>query len=325
MGLFQRLRHRIEHLNRRDLRALLVCILISATIWSLRTLTEDSTDVLQVPLTYEVEADGLQPVGIRSRFIEIEVNASGFGIIGQRYFRRDRDVKVRVDGAEAAENRVSVPTSNLRDQLRDLIGADRDIIKIRPDTLHFFVSRTVEKEVPIQAKYAEDLGELAYLRKIPVVNPPTVRLTGPKLLLDTLSAVYTSVFGVDGTERTNVTPAPPEPLVVTDDRSFEATWSIDRWSTARMKVPVRTPEGIERGLLTFLPDSVEVSYIAGSSRQAQLSPLDFHVVPTVNSLNGLAREGQHKVSLKIDSIPEGVRDISLTPGRVEFLIYRKGE
>ncbi len=325
MGLFQRLRHRIKHLNRRDLRALLVCILISATIWSLRTLTEDSTDVLQVPLAYVIEAEGLQPVGIRNRFIEIEVKASGFGIIGQRYFRRDREAEVRVTDAATAEERVSIPTSNLRDQLRNLVGADRDIVKIRPDTLHFFVSRTIEKEIPLFARFSEDLGEFAYLRDTPTITPANIRVKGPRLILDTLSGIFTKPFEINGAERATVNPMAPEPLEVIDNRVFEAVWSIDRWSTTTIKVPVLLPQTIESGMLTFLPDSVEVSFIAGTSRQEQLSADDFRVIPVANTLHEFALESRHKVSLKIDSIPNGVRDLSLTPGRVEFLIYRKAE
>lgn len=322
MGLLERLRHRIEHVNRRDLRALIVCIVISATIWTLRTLTEDSTDVLKVSLSYSVSNDDLRTVGIKNKYLEIEVKASGFGILGQRYFKRDRTVEVPIDEAVASDTRRSIPTSELRDQLRDLVGADRDIVKIRPDTLHFFVSKLVEQEVPLRPRYTVRLGENAYLLGQPEVTPDAIKVKGPKLLLDTLSYIPTETFAIMESVGTEVTPSPPEAVTIIDDRVFKAKWTIDRWSTFALKVPVQPRTNREKREVTFLPDSVEVNFITGSSRRAELTSDDFRVVASEKDLPALAKEGKHRVGLKLETIPDGVRDVALKPGRVEFLIYR---
>jgi hypothetical protein len=322
MGLVERLRHRIENVNRRDLRALIVCVAISATIWTLRTLTEDSTDVIKVPLSYPLQDEELRTLGIKNKYIEIEVKASGFGIIGQRYFRREREVEVPIKDDVIPDSRVSIPTSELRSQLRDLVGADRDIVKIRPDTLHFFISQVVEREVSLRPNYTVQLGENAYLRGEPIIEPPTVLVKGPKLLLDTLTGISTRQFVIAESVGQTVTPQAPEAVTVVDDRTFKATWELDRWSTSSIKVPVLPRTEKEKREVTFLPDSVEVTFITGSFRREQLTPEDFKVVAAETNLPALAKDGKHRVSLKLETIPDGVRDVALKPGRVEFLIYR---
>lgn len=322
MGVADNLRQRMMRLNRGDLRALVVCVLISATIWILRTLTEDATDIVRVPIEFLLTQEDVVLLEQDPAFIELELTASGFGILGQRYFKRERAIELTLD-----EDRISkgaLPSSILRNELLRLAGNDREIVDIRPDSLHFTVSGFETRVVPVKTSFKEVNSTERFIVSAPTASPNEIAVRGPKLVLDSLSAIYTETQTLLGEGELFAALQMPEHFTSATD-SVLISWKFDRWENDRLTLPITSPPLSKHEAASFFPDSVTVAFIAAASMVGTFSSDDFKVAVDSDNLDSIAHAGKQRVNLRLEAFPEGVRDLSIDPGRVEFLLFRKGD
>lgn len=122
-------------IKRNDVRALAVCILVSCTIWLLRSLNKEVSASIQVPLVIE-SPKGCESVQLSTAYIELEVTASGFLLLGRQFFKRERDFTLPASILPAGRNFTTVPLSDYTRELRRIAGADFSIVSISPDSVH---------------------------------------------------------------------------------------------------------------------------------------------------------------------------------------------
>ncbi|MCH2197881.1 MAG: hypothetical protein MK081_03805 [Flavobacteriales bacterium] len=308
-------------MDRSDVRALIVCILIAGVIWLLRSLTENATDIIQVPVAYQLQDDQTKLVSADTEYLEVEVNSTGFGILGQRYFKRERAVDVPIDASVYGTGRSALETSRLRSELLRIVGNDRNIVAIRPDSLRFMLSTMNQRTIPVMVDFKltnPDQNKLkSQLRPI----PSEVVLEGPSLILDTMHFVHTEVLTIDGNGEQELALNLPQGVNASAE-SVSVSWSTDRLINASIIVDITAPKISGVKSISFFPDSVKVGFISAGSMAEAFSPDDFKVVCDTESLTELAESGKQRVALRLEQYPPGLKDLVIEPGRVEFLIIR---
>ena len=312
---------RIGSWNRSDLRALAVCILIAGLIWLLRSLTDEARDTFEIHVTYTLENQYIEFIELNQEFIEVEVSSSGFGILGQRYFKRDEPLLVDLNRAGISKGRIAIGTVSLRPQLIRSIGNDREIISIRPDSIIAMVSPNGTKTVEVEPIYSLADPENQHLIEKPKVNPSYIQVSGPEIFLDTLSKIYTSPFLCDANRSSKVPLSVPKNIQAEKD-AVDASWELDILKLTTRKVKIELVGDTSNMDIRFFPPTTEVSYTSSNSIEELLAEDPFVVSVDAATIIELVSKGKQKVDVEIENVPEGVKDLSLSPGRVEFLLMR---
>lgn len=322
MSSGQGIRSKFLRWNQSDLRALAICIAIAGFIWILRSLTNEATDTLVFPVSYQFDNQESKLIQFNQDFIEVEVASSGFGILGQRYLSKGDSIKVDLGNQGKTRGRVAVDTEDLRFQLLKRIGKNRDLVTIRPDSLITLISEDTEKTVPVLPKFTSSDQERMTLIGSPITEPSMIQIDGPAIFLDTLKAVYTESFVCDERNNLQVSIA-PMPYLNFEKDSVGVAWNMDVLKAYEQRVKIHASALDSSQEAVFFPDSVTVRYYSGNWGQQALANSPFKITVSGTTLLEKANAGEQRIDLGIDSIPDGVNGVMLEPGRVEFLLLEQ--
>ncbi|MFT5922119.1 MAG: hypothetical protein ACI8TS_001451, partial [Flavobacteriales bacterium] len=213
--------------SKNDWRALFVCILISASIWVLRSLTEDATDVFTVPVVFVDTPDGFDLVSSHAAELDLEVTSTGFGILGQRYFKREKPLELSLGNLPRIEGEQAIPSKSLFNRARKLVGSDRDILSIQPDSLYVTLSKRAQKEVKIIHLIEENLDDGQFISKQSDNFGGKVTVTGPQSLLDSLFSVTTGKLILEKSGVYDLELLIPQGLKSSSAEPFQLTVALD--------------------------------------------------------------------------------------------------
>lgn len=111
-----------------------MCILLALTIWLLRALNKDATEVFEISIT-----SANQPHDFLISFdpptVQVEIEASGFLILGTRYIRRKRLLTIETEDWSGTMSKRQALTSDYTRQIRRIVGSDRQVLAVYPDTI----------------------------------------------------------------------------------------------------------------------------------------------------------------------------------------------
>lgn len=301
---------------------LLICIAISFFIWLLRTLSEDAVTTITIPVAFTEVPSGAFLMSADTVSIQVDVNASGFGLMGRKLLGVQDQLQISLAPYAGRFGKMSVSTDVLANDLRELLGEFRQVIRVKPDSLPFVLTTLKRKSVSIVPLYTERLPEGFFVQDTPTPLPETIVIVGPAEVVDTIRAVRTTPFSVDQTGTALVELIPPSRCNLDGPSSVKVNWTTEQWTEHIIRVAVQDPEERNGYKLKLLPDSVDVHFFSGYARAAMLNKGDFRVVLRESDPEAIARSGVARLPLMLDSIPPGIRDVSLDPGRIEYLIIR---
>jgi YbbR domain-containing protein len=215
-----------------------------------------------------------------------------------------------------------VKTSSLLPKISAQIGTECTITSIKPDTLFFAFDRIISKKVPV----IPDLGintERQYFVKGKIsVTPDSVKITGPKHLLDTMNCVrtlYRKFSGLNRTIKRTVGIYTSKQYTVSD-RSAAITIQVEQFTEAEAKVRVKVLNAPQALDVKIFPDAVKVTGLVAISDYRRFQDLPFDVVLDVAKAD-LVKE--KRLPLEIRNVPAFINSLRLTPPDVDFLIEKK--
>lgn len=307
---------------RKEGRVLLICIGISFLIWLLRELTEDAVSTISIPITYTNIPEDACLLDSKTTQLSVEVNSSGFGLIGRKLLGADDEITISIASFSGRYGRQAISSDVLLREIKDLLGDYRELIRIRPDSLTFNLSALVTRSIPITPAYSEKLAGGYVFHELPSVLPETALLKGPKEILDTLQFIYTTPFIAEQSEETRIPLVIPHLCSIVGENEVKVQWSVEQWTEHVIRVPINDIHPRNGYELKLLPDSVNIHFFTGLEYAASLRASDFRVIVQEKDPESIARSGSSRLPLILDSIPPGIQDVSLDPGRIEYLIIR---
>lgn len=200
-----------------------------------------------------------------------------------------------------------------------LLFSDIDIIKIYPDTINFFVERTVTKKLPIISGLELDFKPGYGLATDILLNPDSVLVSGPVSYLRKMEAIETesSTFtSLDGKTQTEVG-FPKMQGFSFSSNSVEVTIDVQRIVDKQFEdIPVEVidlPDGKE---VVLLPNKIGIQVRGGIEILGKLKPAQFNAY--VKYLT-LVRDTTGSVKPEI-SLPKNVTLQFTKPDRLRYVI-----
>lgn len=328
--MFRKLGNFLKKGTGRRLNVFLVCLFISSIIWLLIALSKSYSTRVELPVEHLEIPDDRIPEGEWPERLTVQVHSHGFQLLYYKLFSRQNPLRVELSKLryKDPEERLQafLPTRRIQEDLTQQFPEKTEIRGIDPDTLFFGFTPRVEKEMTVKPQLDLELREQFRIEGQVEVEPPTVSISGPGSVLDTLNAVRTELLEIedlyqDRTETVSLALDQFGKEVRADPEKVKLRIKVDEFTEGSIRIPLQVdsiPKG--RTVKTY-PDSITVHYLVGFQNYEKVKPEMFETVAELPSKERLREEEELPVELRDQ--PSFVDIVRYEPRNVEFIIRKK--
>ncbi|MCX7987256.1 MAG: hypothetical protein N2662_09995 [Bacteroidales bacterium] len=317
---------RKDYKLRQKILNFLFFLFLSIIFWLLRVLDNDYTTQLTVPIEYIPYRSDVEMVGEIPRTLSLNVTGQGYTLV-KRMFTSSRQpvvlqmLALNLRQVEGNENRYFALTHYLKENIQRQLGNELILNYILPDTLWYTFSPVERRKVKVIPDLKIKFVRQYMLEGDYIVQPESIMVTGPHIIIDTLSAIYTESESFLGVFRSFTRTLKLKPI---DRLSFEpqevsVTVPVEKFTQSTLKVPI-TPINVPDSLqLLLFPSYVSIEYLVSLKNFKKVKSSQFLV--TADYFDCFT--SVNKISVRIERYPYMLKLINYTPKSVEYLIEHK--
>lgn len=301
-------------------------LLLSILFWFLTVMNKQYTTSISYPVRYIRFPEEKVLVNNIPERLELTVNASGYTLL--RYHWRSRIAPIIFDVNSFALNTLRDDPSTLyilstyaQERIARQLSSEIQIIDINPDSLIFQFARRIEKDVPVQVnldlQFKKQFMQVGPFK----VEPDSIRISGPELILDTIYRVQTESPGIIDVNK----PFQEELKLLRMnkvDMDPSEVWvqvPVEQSTEASLKIPIEVVNLPDSLVLRAFPAQVTVSFQVGLSAYETLNEHFFRAVIDYKEAGNMLG---NKLQVKLDRMPEYIRSVSYTPKTVEYILEK---
>lgn len=298
-----------------------VFLLISFFIWLLNALSKNYTSSLEYPLQYTDFPEDMVFVGEMPQTIELNVTGHGFAILRYRISRKPVPISFTVSSltVDKIENSTAyILTRNLRSQVNGQLPSELRLLEINPDTLHFQFAEKSSRLVPVKPDIHFELENQFTTVDGIILEPDSVLVTGPDVVLDTLSFVPTAhedlgLLSRNFSEKMEL--ARVSGLEYSVSRVM-CSIELERYTEVQLNVPVVVENLPDSLSMQTFPPRIRLTCRVGLSKFERINNNPFRAVVDYREIGEQTRE----LEVGVKNIPGYLLGYEYTPRTVEFLI-----
>lgn len=298
-----------------------VFLLISAFIWLLNALSKNYTSVLEYPLIYTDFPEDRVFVGELPENLDLQINAHGYALLRYKMFRKPVPISFDVSAFNMSRgqdsSRTYILTRYLKDQIARQLPAELQLLEIKPDTLYFQFAGKVSRMVKIKPNFNYSIVNQFTIKDEIMLEPDSVEVTGPDLILDTLSFVNTERLDLGELTRNY---SDRVRLDKHADLSYnvsrvDCSIELERFTELQVSVPIEVLNLPDSIILQTFPSSIKLNCKVGLSKYDRIENYPFRAVIDYEKIE----ERIPTLSVSIQNVPDYLLGYEYSPKSVEFL------
>jgi YbbR domain-containing protein len=314
--------------GKRDNQAKLFFLFLAIFLWLIINLSKEEgyVQTLQFPVEYKNLPENKELIGELPEDIEVRFKAAGFDLLKYQLNSFD-PLEVDVTSMLLSKDGLKAywVTNDQLSLIQDQLDPDVEVFSISPDTITISYQKLASKKVPIVLNLKQNFDQFTTLYEAPKLEPDSLLITGDEETLSKVDSIITKELKLSGEEGVF------DGFVDLVLPKMEKT----TFSNEKVKVHLRLAKLTENTLdqqveLRFLPDSVEVVVFPKQVHvkvQLALSDFDklkaYEVRAYVDVSKALNENQPDFLSVQLDPLPDYVRNYSVEPKRVEYIISKK--
>jgi hypothetical protein len=302
-----------------------VFLIISASIWMLNALSKNYTSIIEYPLIYTDFPEDRVFVGEMPGHLDLEINAHGYALLRYKMFRKPVPISFKISAfnmnRRSDSSSAYILTRYLRDQISLQLPAEIHLLEIEPDTLHFQFTERISRRVKVRSDLNFTVDNQFVIMDEVRLTPDSVDLTGPDLILDTLSYVPTERMDLGLLTRNFSDKVRLKKIPELEYSESRVDCSIELERFTELQVPVRInvvnlPDSI---LLQTFPSRVILTCRVGLSKYDRVEDHPFRAVVNYEEID----ERTKILSVSVQNLPIYLLGYEYSPKSVEYLKSRK--
>ncbi len=211
--------------------------------------------------------------------------------------------------------------SNDNSSIKNIINFDVDIIKIRPDTLFFSLSKGKTKLVPVKAIIqAECLPGYSIVSK-PTLTPAYVTVTGDSVELSLLDTIYTQVLSLKNVRQNYkgaIALKKTSANINYQTKDVELNFEVDKLAETTVKVPIEIMNKETEQSIKLLPGYVTITYLVAMSDYDNIDANSFKAMVNYHQI----KQNKKLLDVNLTVKPSEVKIIKIEPSNISYLIYK---
>lgn len=309
----------LSRLWNRQLLVFLFFLLLSAIFWVFTAGKEVKEKEFDIPVELVgTPKNVIITTGLPEK-ITVTLKDEVFTLLNYQ-LNRQKDFKIVLNWKELnpSDGHIKISTAVLLKPLAARLHSTTQIVAHRPDVVELFYNYGLSKTVDVVLQGIIQADSASYVIASDI-KPRRVTVYGSKEILDTITGAYLKPVNMRElrSEKTIQVFFQPVKGLKYDPNFVTLTVYADEMMESTVQVPVRGvnfPAG--KSLCTF-PPKVSVTYNAGKTMAKDISADAFTIVLNYEDL--ISHPDNH-CTLKLKSLPAGVKSARITPSEVEFII-----
>lgn len=303
-----------------------VFLLISLFIWVLNALSKNYNSVIKYPLVYtDFPADKVF-VGEMPKDLDLLVNAHGYALLRYKVFKKPVPISFKVSAfnlntLEEDNFKVHILTRNLRGQISNQLPMELQLLEIEPDTLHFQFARSVSRMVKVRPDFRFEVDNQFTMKNEVLIDPDSILVSGPNVILDTLSSVYTErkemgLLTKGFSEKVRLKEVPDLKFGRT---KVNCNLELERFTELQLTIPVEVLNVPEGFVLQTFPSRIKLTCKVGLSKYERMDGNVFRAVVDYDQID----DNSKVLPVTVQNIPYYLLSYEYYPKTVEYLMSRK--
>ncbi len=318
---FRKIQRMKRFLTSKDLFIFLFFLLISTGLWGLHAMRKTYETVIQIPITYEDFPLGYVQTAELPEKLRITVSDRGNVLLNYRMTRRFTPISFNLE--EPLANEMTISTKTLETAIQKQLNASTQIVRIRPDALHFTFVELQKKTLPVKLDDRTVLAQ-QYIKSDTIeINPGRIEVYAPKNILDTLQFAYTEPLIIKELKDTVQKTVKMKEIkdMAYSSPAVNVTIKTEPYTEKIVEVPVTSINVPEQYILRIFPSVVNVSFQLGVSLYDKVNASSFVVAVDYNET--LNESSQRKLPVEIKKQPDKIFNVRINPKRVDYLVEEK--
>lgn len=307
--------------NNKRVIVFLICLIISTILWLLNALSKDYSTTISYPVKYTNPPKNRFLGGEAPAEFTMTVKGKGFTLLQYKlltFSPVEIDISGVIQNTTPVSGTYKILSRNLISDVSTQVSSDLTISEIKPELLNIVLDSLSTKIVPVEIDLNVSFVSQMHLKNRVTTNPDKVKITGPSIILDGISAVKTKV-NITNKLSNNIEQEidlihPEKTTIVPEKVTIKI--EVEKYTEKEIKVPVEIFNKPESIRLKLFPSEIKLFCSVGLSRFDSIKSSDFGVAVDYNSIIN----DVNSLGLTLFKQPDLVQNIKLNPEKVEFLI-----
>jgi hypothetical protein len=295
-------------------------LFFAVVIWIFVQFSKQYNEVVDIPVTYvNVPPDKLLE-GDNPSVLKLRMEENGFKIAWFSIF--PPTLYVDVSKAVQQEHQLVYFIDDNRNEILSQLNINFEDSRFVKDVLVVNFQQKKDKKLPVVSRIEVDFAAGYSATKPLLVQPDSVRVSGPDALLDTLNRLYThklslrkikeSVSGmirIDTTGLENLTVYKPE---------LSYSMDVEKFTEGSVQVPIELINVSDNLNVVIFPKETLLFYQVALKDYNKIVPSDFRVVADFSKV----QESQDFIIPEIVKRPGFTTNLRLNEKRIQFIIKK---
>lgn len=311
----------------KKLYVFLVCLFLSTFYWLINVLGNQLSTDLEVNVTYNNQP--LEHVILNklpSQLI-ISVTTDGYSLLGYQLKFKKPTIEINLSNYQFDElnKKPEIQFKDFNRTISNQLGNKIIINEILPKSTQVILDKKTTKHLLVIPNVKLTFKNQYLLSEGIIVNPYTVEVSGPASVLDSIKSIPTSFEEINNIEGSIVKKMNlssdflTAQHLQTKTKSVEVKIITDKFTEYKLNLPISITNAPDTVNIDFIPQTIEIKFLIPLRKLAQLNTEDFKIMVDYNELSSIYK----KLKVHLVNHPDFVKNITLKPAKVEYVLKRK--
>ena len=314
----------VDARSRYQLFVFFACLIASISFWLLIKMANEYTLSFTIPVKFINVPNTRILTGISDSSIQITLKAQGFKLVLLRYIDNPKPLLISLSNSGTHKN-IEVINSNLLlmplvRRYSSFLGFANEVSSVHPERISVKMNRLYSKSIPIKL-FTDISFAPQYLQfDSSSIKPSSVRVFGTRAMVDSVQFAQTEVIKIYNMTvsmvrfvHLNSNTQKNKPYFLPS--LVQVTIPVQKFTEVSVEVPIKLSGQTLGNTIKIFPDKASVSCILSMKDYKRLDSRLFTVSAVLMKLDNLFH-------LQVTASPDFVRNVKVTPDKVEYLVLR---
>lgn len=311
----------------KKLYVFLVCLFISTFYWLINVLSNQYNSDIEVSVHYNNQPSDYIILSKLPKILKVNISTDGYNLLGYQLKLKKPKVEINLSEYQFDESQKKheIIFKEFLPSLSKQLGNKMMINEISPKIVQVILDKKMVKSLKVIPNVKLTFNNQFQLVGDVIVFPNIIEVTGSASVLDSINVIPTSLVEINKIESSLTKKTTLNSDFINAHHlhikncDVEIKINTDKFTEYKLNLPVIISNASDTVDIDLIPKSIEIKFLIPLSKLALLKPEDFEIFVDFNELSA----NYKKLKVHLVKHPEFVKNITLIPAKVEYVLKRK--